>query len=272
MTNVIESKQIEEQAPKKKKSLLGRLFTIIVGSIVGLLLIMQITGAISAQSNYGVQRFGDYQILVVITDSMEPSIKVGEGVFVKRTPLNEIKASTTIEAKDGDVLTFYRAYDNVIVTHRVIEILPQEDGSYDFKTLGDNLHAQTCPVGGCNPETNYDYVEGQYVLGKVVGQSYAFGQFFKAASNPIAIAAVAVIPLLYVFISSVVDVIRVSKMKEEAFSGEQIDELDEFEALKQQEKLRLMIELEKERLRQEKAKEAIPEAKKEGADNEKENK
>jgi hypothetical protein len=67
--------QVNQQVvnvPKKKKSLFSRIFTIVVGSIVGLLLLMQIMGAISAQSNYGVQRFGDYQILVVVTDSMEP--------------------------------------------------------------------------------------------------------------------------------------------------------------------------------------------------------
>ena len=240
--------QVSGNAPKKKKSLFGRIFTIIAGSLIGLLLIMQITGSISAQSNYGVQRFGNYQVLVVVTDSMEPSIKVGEGIFVKRVPLDDIEASTSVESKDGDVLTFYRPYDNVIVTHRVIEILPQSDGSIDFKTLGDNLNAQTCPSGGCNPETNFDYVEGEYVLGKVVGQSYAFGQFFKVTSNPIAIAAVAVVPLLYVFISSVVDVVKNSKLKEDPAGGV---ELDEFEALKQREKLRMMIEMEKEKLRSE---------------------
>jgi hypothetical protein len=162
--------------------------------------------------------------------------------------LEEIKASSSIEAKDGDVLTFYRSYDNVIVTHRVIEILPQSDGSIDFKTLGDNLNAQTCPSGGCDPETNYDYVEGQYVLGKVVAQSYAFGQFFKITSNPFAIAIVAVIPLLYIFVSSVVDVVKNAKLKEDTVEG---GELTEFEALKQREKLRLMIEMEKEQLRKE---------------------
>ncbi|MFA5421660.1 MAG: signal peptidase I [Bacilli bacterium] len=240
---------IAKQKPiKKKKSILGKIFTIVVGAFVGLLLIMQITGAITAQSNYGVQRFGDYQILVVLTDSMEPSLKVGEGIVVKKTPLNEIKASTTIEAQDGDILTFFRTDDNVIVTHRVIEILPQGDGTFDFKTLGDNLNAQTCPVGGCDPVLNADYVEGQYVLGKVVGQSVAFGQFFRIVANPIAIAVVAVVPLLYVFISSVFDVIKQSKMKDEAVTDEDIDE---FEVIKQQEKLRLLIEMEKERLRQE---------------------
>lgn len=244
---------VENKTPKKKKSLLGRIFTIVIGSFVGLLLIMQIAGSISAQNNYGVQRFGDYQVLVVITDSMEPSIRVGEGVFVKRTPLNEIKASTTIGEKNGDVLTFFRESDGVIVTHRVIEVLPQSDGSYDFKTLGDNLNAQTCPAGGCNPEINYDYVEGKFVLGKVVGQSYAFGQVFKVTSNPIAIAVVAVVPLLYVFISSVMDVIKHSKMKEEQFETADYSQLDEFQALKQREKLRLLIEIEKEKIRNERA-------------------
>lgn len=244
---------IEKKEPKMKKSRIGRIFTIVIGVFVGLLLIMQISGSISAQSNYGVQRFGDYQVLVVITDSMEPSIKVGEGVFVKRTPLNEIKASTTIEAKDGDILTFFRPTDGVIVTHRVVEVLPQSDGSFDFETLGDNLNAKTCPAGGCNPDIHRDYVEGKYVLGKVVGQSYAFGQVFKVTSNPIAIAVVAVVPLLYVFISSVIDVVKHSKMKDEEFEVGDLSQFDEFVALKQREKLRLLIEIEKDKLRKDRA-------------------
>lgn len=241
----------ETKIPKKKKSLIGRILTIVFGVLIGLLLIVQISGTISASNNYGVQRFGDYQVLVVVTDSMEPSIKVGEGIFVKKTPLNEIKASTTIEAQDGDVITFYKPnapIRNMIITHRVIEVRPQEDGSFDFITIGDNLNAQTCPVGGCNPEINTDYVKGEYVLGVVVGQSYAFGQFFRITSHPIAIAAVAVVPLLYVFISSVIDVIKHSRMKEETIN---FDEIDEFEILKQREKLRILVEMEKDKLRQE---------------------
>ena len=248
----------EAKTIKKKKSLIGRIFTIFFGVLIAILLIVQISGTISASSNYGVQRFGDYQVLVVVTDSMEPSIKVGEGIFVKKTPLNEIQ--------DGDIITFYKPnapIRNMIITHRVVEIRPQEDGSFDFITLGDNLNAQTCPVEGCDPEFHTDYVKGEYVLGVVVGQSYAFGQFFKITSNPIAIAAVAIVPLLYVFISSVIDVIKHSSMKEEAVD---LDEIDEFEALKQREKLRILIEMEKDKLRQEKIDSDLSELKGDGDD------
>jgi hypothetical protein len=57
----------------------------------------------------------------------------------------------------------------------------------------------------------------------------------------------------FVFISSVMDVIKHSKMKEEQFETADYSQLDEFQALKQREKLRLLIEIEKEKLRNERA-------------------
>lgn len=231
---------------KTKKKIIGKFFTIIVGTLVAILLVTQLTGTITAQSNYGVPRFGDYQTLIVLTDSMEPALPVDGGIIVKRVPLDQIKASTSLEAKDGDVLTFYRKIDGIIVTHRVIEVLPQDDGSVNFKTLGDNLNAQTCPSGGCNPDINFDIVKGEYVLGIVVYQSTLLGQIVQVGTNPLAIVGVVLIPLLYVFFSSVADIIRHGKMKEEAFED---TALTEFEDLKQKEKLRLLIEMEKEKMR-----------------------
>ncbi|MFA6617386.1 MAG: hypothetical protein WCS68_03350, partial [Bacilli bacterium] len=67
-------------------------------------------------------------------------------------------------------------------------------------------------------------------------------------TKPFVIAIVAVVPLFYVFISSIIDIVKNSKMKEEDFAS---DELDDFEALKQREKFKLLIEMEKEKLRTE---------------------
>lgn len=232
---------------KKKNKQLGKIITSFFAAVIVVLLAFQIIGTITAQTNYGVASFFGYQTLVVRTDSMEPSYMVGEAIVVKKVELTTLKASTSPEAHDGDTITFYRRNDGLIITHRIIEIIPQEDGSLDFKTLGDNLNAETCGPSACTIE-NADYVYGEDILGKVVGKSAFFGGLVNLTTNPFVIASVAVIPLMYVFITSIVDVIKHSKMKEEDFVD---DDLDEFEAIKQQEKLKLLIELEKEKLRKE---------------------
>ena len=232
---------------KTKKTLISRLITYIFGGFIALLLIFQISGSISAQSNYGVPSFFGYQTLIVLTDSMEPEVKVDDAIIVKKVDLSTIMASTTIEAKDGDVITFFRRADGLVVTHRVIDVT-FENNQYYFKALGDNLNAQTCPTGGCNPDIHYDIVEGRDVLGVMVGKSPFFGQVVSVSTNPLVIAGVAIIPLFYVFISSVADIVKHSKMKPGEFEPETISD---FEEIKRQEKLKLLIELEKEKLRAE---------------------
>lgn len=233
--------------PNKKKRPVSKILTAILGGFIGLLLIFQIIGTISSQSNYGVPSFFGYQTLIVLTDSMEPSIKVDDAIVIKKVALSTIKPSTSIAAKDGDVITFYRRGDGLVVTHRVIEVI-EDNGNYSFKALGDNLNAQTCPVGGCDPDVHYDYVDGKDVLGVMIGKSAFFGQVVNLATNPFVIASVVVIPLFYVFITSILDIVKHSKMKPEEFDA--ID-ADDFEAIKRQEKLKLLIEFEKEKLRKE---------------------
>lgn len=230
----------------KKKSLWSKIFTYGFGVLIALLLGFQIIGTISAQNNFGVASFFGYQTLIVETNSMEPAIMTNEAIVIKKVDLATIKASSSYEELDGDVITFYRRDDGRIVTHRVVEILPQVDGSYIFRTLGDNLYADSCPGGYCDPMMSRDYVYGEDVLGVVVGKSAFFGAVVNFMTKPFVIAIVAVVPLFYVFISSIIDIVKNSKMKEEDFAS---DELDDFEALKQREKFKLLIEMEKEKLR-----------------------
>lgn len=232
----------------KKKKLIGKIVTYFFGGLIAVFLGLQIIGSITAKNNHGVPSFFGNQTLVVLTDSMEPAIKVDDAIFIKKIDPKLIKASSSFEAHDGDVITFYRRTDGLIITHRVVEILLQEDGSYRFITLGDNLNAQTCPVGGCNPEVNYDYVYAEDILGVVIGHSQTIGQIIKFTSSPFVIAGVAVVPLLYVFISSIADIVKHSKMNAEEFEN---DDIDEFEVLKHQEKLKILVEMEKDRIKEE---------------------
>lgn len=240
-----------EKTIKKTRSLVGKILTWGLGSFVGILLVIQVTGFISARSNYGVSSFLGYQSFVVLTDSMEPALPVGDGVIVKKVEPETLVPSTTPEAKDGDIITFYRTSDGLIITHRIIEVMEEIDGSLTFKCLGDNLNAQTCPTEGCTI-ANSDIVPEKYVLGKVIKSSAVLGGATRFFSNPITTVFLVLIPLGAVFASSIVDFIKAAKMKptEETKDQSQTSSKD-FDRIKEQEKLSILKEMEKERLREE---------------------
>jgi len=69
--------------------------------------------------------------LTVLTSSMEPTYPPGTLVVVKPTPPGEVKI--------GDVLTYQlESGKATLVTHRVIEIANNTDGTRLFTTQGDN--------------------------------------------------------------------------------------------------------------------------------------
>lgn len=58
-----------------------------------------------------IVKLGKYAILVVLTDSMEPTIEGSELILIKE--------ESTYQA--GDIVT-YRDEDNLLITHRIVEI------------------------------------------------------------------------------------------------------------------------------------------------------
>ncbi len=253
--------KVEKKEVKTKKSLFGKILTWVLGTFVGLLLVVQVTGFISARNNFGVSSFLGYQSFVVLTDSMEPELPVGNGVIVKKVDVTTLVASTTPESKDGDIITFFRSNDQLIITHRIIEVIDDGDGTLTFKCLGDNLNAQTCPTEGCTI-ANSDLVPEEFVMGKVISSSAALGAFSKFFSSPITTLFLVLIPLGAVFASSIVDFVKAAKMRpeekevaEKVLSEEELSD-EEFVKIKEQEKISLIKEMEKERLRKEMEEEA----------------
>mgnify|MGYP002685515674 CR=1 FL=1 len=122
-------KQNSEAAPKKKGRI-GKITSVVLGAIVVLLIVLQVVGQSTAKNNHGVMRYGNYQSLRVLTDSMEPTYKVDTMVFVKRVDPKTLKGPSSEGALDGDVITFVRNYhgsydlpgDKRIVTHRIHRI------------------------------------------------------------------------------------------------------------------------------------------------------
>jgi len=240
------TKSQETVKKPKKSSLISKILTAFLSVFVFLLLAVEVIGFISARSNYGVSSIFGYQTMIVLTDSMAPALPVGDGIVVQKVDYSTLVASTTIESQDGDIITFYRANDAVIVTHRIIEIIENEDGSRIFRCLGDNLHAENCPTSGCTV-ANSDYIEEKYVLGKVINVSPTIGTLHSFFTSPWVTFGLVLVPLGLIFLSSLKDFIKVAKGKEETVGSDDFSG-DDFEKIKEKQKLELLKEMEKEKM------------------------
>ena len=69
--------------------------------------------------------------LYVLTDSMDPEIKGGDLIFVKKVVAQDVS--------NGDVIAFFDplSADKDVVAHRVKEVLTDEQGNVFFVTKGD---------------------------------------------------------------------------------------------------------------------------------------
>ena len=100
-----------------------------LGLLLGGILVISF---ISAHIRGEVPRIGNYSVMHIISESMEPSIEKGTYVLIKRVPAEDVKK--------GDVICFYST-DPAIYgrpnTHRVVEEPFWENGVLTFTTKGD---------------------------------------------------------------------------------------------------------------------------------------
>lgn len=93
-------------------------------------------------------KFLGFQIYTVISGSMEPTYHVGSLIYVREVDTSTLKVKDLITFKLGD---------NTIATHRIVEIVPneQDNTKYSFRTKGD-----------ANEDVDANLVEPNKVLGK----------------------------------------------------------------------------------------------------------
>ena len=191
----------------------------------------------------GATEIFGYQMRVVVSDSMGKcdqtdvsaykikSIPINSMVFVQTVPDDPAEAKEWYDnIKVGDVLTFRYVYTNqVTITHRVVDIEPKADGGYliylegDNKVSSSNLLEQVIDTSETN-STNY-------VIGKVVGQSYLFGLFMSIIKKPIGTICIVIVPCFIIILLEVLKIVGVvneDKKKKEQDEKEQKDnELEE---------------------------------------------
>jgi signal peptidase len=79
----------------------------------------------------------EHPILAVASGSMEPVLYAGDLILIEGVDnAADIHVGTKDVEQPGDIIVFYR-YDELIV-HRAVEKTLNSDGTYSFKTWGDN--------------------------------------------------------------------------------------------------------------------------------------
>ena len=119
----------EDKTAKRRTRMKAVAKRIFFYGLVALLLFM-LTSAVITKENGGVPSLFGYQLYVVESGSMSPTLKVGAVILSK-----QVKNPETLAV--NDIVTFKNASGS-IVTHRIIEVLPRKNGTVQYRTKGDN--------------------------------------------------------------------------------------------------------------------------------------
>jgi len=158
-----------------------------------------------------------FSLYTIISPSMEPNLRVYDIIVDQRIDsVNDIKI--------GDVITFISTSSissNKTVTHRVIDIIVDEEGNYQYKTKGDN-----------NLSPDLAYAEYDNIIGKVLFKIPQLGrvQFFLANQGGWLVAVV--IPAVIIIVKDIMKIFKLTKVNKKAESLT----LKEKEAEKEREK------------------------------------
>lgn len=131
----------------KAVKIIKRSVTVLLVGILVLLIGVLITNTVALSKNQLSSFFG-YTISYVPTESMEPTIRVGETVLIKKGGFEETQV--------GDIIVYKNNEENKYIIHRVTRIL--EDGTLRVK--GDNEYTNPSEDNVIITKDNY---YGKYV-------------------------------------------------------------------------------------------------------------
>jgi signal peptidase len=164
-----------------------------------LTLVIILLGIKANASNNIVKVFG-YSYSVVATDSMEPTIEVGEVIISKSIPYEEVSS--------GDIIVFWSDHYQKYIVHRVVDIVGDK-----LVTKGDNPAA---PV-------DQDYVENNDFHGVVI----KYGNFFNVGKLIIdyrdVVYGLIIFLFFYIIVMEIISITRnLKKAKEEELKKESV--------------------------------------------------
>lgn len=249
----------QTETTEKKYKVLRIIVNVIVYVFFALCVLLLVLAIVAKRSDDGATNLFGRETRIVITESMAKSdetdvsgfkvksIPKGSMVFIKKAPVIEYDDQGNLLYQDeldewcaslevGDVLTIRYVYaTQETITHRITEIRKEEVGGYYIKVEGDNgggattKGSQEIYTSPNHPKWQY----GNYVLGKVTGQSKVLGFAVSSMKRPLGIALIVIVPCAIIIImesiriGGIVSARKKEKVAEEA--QKQSDKIEELE-------------------------------------------
>lgn len=228
---------------KKVLKVSGWVLTYLFIALCLFAVILTLTGK---KSEDGATTIFGRELRIVTTDSMAHyegfdttgydigSIPTGSMVFVERVPqtnANEWYATLKV----GDVLTFRYTYGakQYTITHRLVDIKQKQSGGYILTLKGDNKASENSETLEQTIDTSIE--SGNYVIGKVTGQSRFLGFVVSAVSSTVGLICIVIIPCAIIIVYEVVKIVSVlNKDKKKKEKDEKQQMSNEIELLKKQ--------------------------------------
>lgn len=169
---------------KKPISKAKKIYSIVSTAVVALLfvfLVVVVAVMLIQRSSGGETSIFGYRLYDVLTDSMSGTIEPGEVIVCK-----EIDDVNDLEV--GDIITFLAPNGNYNETHRIIEIVLNDDGSINYlRTQGDN-----------SPSADNWQLKPENIKAKYVRKSQFIGGLRSFLSNWYGYVVLIVIPMCLV--------------------------------------------------------------------------
>lgn len=144
----------EKEAAAEKKPARSKVLTaigIVLCVILIPILVANVTMIIKSYTNPDeYPSFLGYNMMIVLSPSMEDTIMTGDLIVVKNASPDDIKGESAAGAQDGDIISFFDpdSERSSVLTHRCKNVISEDDGSVSFVTKGDNNISEdpsTCP-------------------------------------------------------------------------------------------------------------------------------
>lgn len=162
----------------------------------------------ATRDNQNVSDIMGYTPLVVKSDSMAPTFRAGDLIFIKKCDTSTLK--------EGDIICFHTIIDNeyALNTHRIQKIEESGDAR-SYTTLGDNN----------NGIADTHIISDGDIVGKYVGHLQNAGKVMDFLSSSIGFLIVIVLPMLLFFIYQVYNLIMISIRLKKAVAVETAKEV-----------------------------------------------
>ncbi len=202
-----------------------RVGTIIISVLLWLVILVAALYAfttMATKDNQNVANLFGYTPLVVESNSMSPTFKKDDLIFVKKCDTSKLE--------EGDIICFHTIIDNeyALNTHR-IQSIAESGEARSYTTVGDNN----------NGVADQHIISDGDIVGKYVGHISGAGKLMNFLSSSTGFLLVIVLPMLIFFIYQVYNLIMISIRLKKAVAVENAREQTEAEiALEEAKRLR----------------------------------